>query len=147
MTISWEDPSSTFRRILLNLQCARNARTLEIRAIFSSITLSPDRINASVTEGQLRTFAPLPRSATTNAASSMVTPLHASKMCNEITREVYRHLRAEAACFRLTRHLRPNSSAGGHGCGQFSIRNIIGEPITIFAPASRPAISSTLRRG
>jgi CDP-paratose 2-epimerase len=139
MTISWEDPRLDFSTNSLGtFNVLETARTLEIPvAICSSIhTFGPDRINASVTEGQLRYVrAPAAIGDDEPLLQGMVTPLHASKMCNEIyTRSYIDTYGLKAACFRLTGIYGPNQFGGeDHGwVANFSIRTVIGEPITIF---------------
>jgi len=141
MTISWEDPEldfSTNTRGTFNV--LETARKLKIPvAVCSSVhTYGPDRINASLREGETR-YVRYPDSTTINEdeplLQGMVTPLHASKRANEIYTQSYIDtFGLKAACFRLTGIYGPNQFGGeDHGwVANFAIRNVLGLPLTIF---------------
>lgn len=139
MTISWEDPELDFTTNALGtFNVLDVARLLKIPvAICSSIhTYGPDKINAEVVEKKTR-YVRTPPAIDENAPllQGVVTPLHASKRCNEIYAQSFIDTYGlEAACFRLSGIYGPYQFGGeDHGwVANFSIRTIIGEPITIF---------------
>jgi len=139
MTISWEDPEldfSTNTRGTFNvLEAARLAKITV--AICSSIhTFGPDRINASLREEATRYVRdPVAIAEDEPLLQGPVTPLHASKRCDEIYTQAYIDtFRLSAACFRLTGIYGPHQFGGeDHGwVANFAIRVLLGLPITIF---------------
>ncbi len=139
MTISREDPVLDFSTNTAGtFNVLETARILQIpAAVCSSIhVFGPDRINGSLTEGETRYFRhPTVIAEEEPLLQGTVTPLHASKMCNEIyTRSFIDTYGLKAACFRLTGIYGPNQFGGeDHGwVANFSIRTVIKEPITIF---------------
>jgi CDP-paratose 2-epimerase len=139
MTISWEDPVLDFSTNTAGtFNVLETARTLGIpAAACSSIhVFGPDRINGSLSEGETRYLRdPVAVDDKEPLLQGTVTPLHASKMCNEIyTRSFIDTYGLQAACFRLTGIYGPNQFGGeDHGwVANFSIRTVLGEPITIF---------------
>jgi CDP-paratose 2-epimerase len=139
MTISWEDPLLDFSTNTAGtFNVLETARILQIPvAVCSSIhVFGPDRINGSLSEGETRYIRhPAVITEEEPLLQGTVTPLHASKMCNEIyTRSFIDTYGLKAACFRLTGIYGPNQFGGeDHGwVANFSIRTVIREPITIF---------------
>jgi CDP-paratose 2-epimerase len=139
MTISWEDPVLDFSTNTAGtFNVLETARILGIpAAVCSSIhVFGPDRINGSLSEGKTRYLRdPAAVDDDEPLLQGTVTPLHASKMCNEIyTRSFIDTFGLKAACLRLTGIYGPNQFGGeDHGwVANFAIRSVLGEPITIF---------------
>jgi len=139
MTISWEDPELDFStNVVGTFNVLEVARRLQIpAAICSSIhTYGPDKINSSLKEKATR-YARRPAAINEDEPllQGMVTPLHASKRCNEIYAQSYIDTYGmKVACFRLTGIYGPYQFGGeDHGwVANFSIRALVGVPITIF---------------
>jgi CDP-paratose 2-epimerase len=139
MTISWENPELDFSTNTIGtFNVLDVARSLKIPiAICSSIhTYGPNKINSEVIEEKKR-YIRKPEAIDENEPllQGVVTPLHASKRCNEIyTQSFIDTYGLKAACFRLTGIYGPYQFGGeDHGwVANFSIRAVIGEPITIF---------------
>lgn len=139
MTISCEDPVLDFSTNTLGtFNVLEVARRLKIPvAICSSIhTFGPNRINASLKEEETRyTRNPVVIGDDEPLLQGVVTPLHASKRANELYTRCYIDTYAlKVACFRLTGIYGPYQFGGeDHGwMANFSIRTVIGEPLTIF---------------
>lgn len=139
MTISWEDPEldfSTNTRGTFNVLDI--ARILKIPvAVCSSVhTYGSDKINSELKEEATRYVKnPVAINEDYPLLQGMVTPLHASKRSNEIYVQSFIDTYGlKVACFRLTGIYGPNQFGGeDHGwVANFSIRNVIGLPITIF---------------
>ncbi|MCX6748468.1 MAG: NAD-dependent epimerase/dehydratase family protein [Candidatus Pacearchaeota archaeon] len=139
MTISWEDPELDFSTNTLGtFNVLDVARKLDIPvAICSTVhTYGPDLINSQLKEEETR-YTRIPASINEELPllQGMVTPLHASKRCNEIYAQSYIDTYSlPVSCFRLTGIYGPHQFGGeDHGwVANFAIRSIIGEPITIF---------------
>ena len=139
MTISWEDPELDFSsNVTGTFNVLEVARQLDIPvAICSSIhTYGPDKINSELKEEETRYVRdPVAISEKEPILQGVVTPLHASKRCGELYVQSYIDtFKLKAACFRLTGIYGPHQFGGeDHGwVANFSIRAIIGEPLTIF---------------
>jgi CDP-paratose 2-epimerase len=139
MTISWEDPELDFSTNSTGtFNVLDVARQLKIPiAVCSSIhTYGPDKINSEIQEERTRYIRnPIAIDENEPLLQGVVTPLHASKRCNEIyTQSFIDTYGLKAACFRLTGIYGPYQFGGeDHGwVGNFSIKAVMGEPITIF---------------
>jgi len=139
MTISWEDPELDFSTNATGtFNVLEAARTHRIPvAICSSIhTYGPDKINSELQEADTRYVrSPVEIAEDEPLLQGMVTPLHASKRCGEIYAQCFIDTYGlEVACFRLTGIYGPYQFGGeDHGwVANFSIRTVVGEPLTIF---------------
>jgi CDP-paratose 2-epimerase len=139
MTISWEDPELDFStNVVGTFNVLDVARKLDIPvAICSSIhTYGPDKINSELKEEKTRYIHnPVAIGENEPLLQGVVTPLHASKRCDEIyTQSFIDTYKMKAACFRLTGIYGPYQFGGeDHGwVANFAIRTLIGEPLTIF---------------
>jgi CDP-paratose 2-epimerase len=139
MTISWEDPEldfSTNVRGTFNVLDA--ARTFDTPVVIcSSIhTYGPDKINSELEEKETRYIrSPVAIDENEPLLQGVITPLHASKRSGEIfTQSFIDTYDLKAACFRLTGIYGPHQFGGeDHGwVANFTIRTIIGLPLTIF---------------
>lgn len=139
MTIACEDPQLDFSTNAQGtfhvLEAARSAKIPV--AICSSIhTFGPDGINSTLTANETRYLrTPAALSEDEPLLQGAVTPLHASKRCNEIyVQSFIDTYQMHAACFRLTGIYGPNQFGGeDHGwVANFAIRTILGLPLTIF---------------
>jgi CDP-paratose 2-epimerase len=139
MTIACEDPQLDFSTNTEGtfhvLEAARGAGIPV--AICSSIhTFGPDGINGSLHEEETRYVrTPVTISEDEPLLQGAVTPLHASKRCNEIYLQSYIDTyKLRAACFRLTGIYGPHQFGGeDHGwVANFAIRTMLGLPLTIF---------------
>jgi len=139
MTIACEDPQLDFSTNTAGtfnvLEAARAARIPV--AICSSIhTFGPDGINGSLREEETRYVrTPVTIGEDEPLLQGAVTPLHASKRCNEIYLQSYIDTyKLRAACFRLTGIYGPHQFGGeDHGwVANFAIRTLLGLPLTIF---------------
>jgi CDP-paratose 2-epimerase len=139
MTIACEDPQLDFSTNTAGtfnvLEAARGAGIPV--AICSSIhTFGPDGINGSLREEETRYVrTPVTIGEDEPLLQGAVTPLHASKRCNEIYLQSYIDTyKLRAACFRLTGIYGPHQFGGeDHGwVANFAIRTMLGLPLTIF---------------
>ncbi|MGB9004409.1 MAG: NAD-dependent epimerase/dehydratase family protein [Candidatus Aminicenantales bacterium] len=139
MTISWEDPELDFStNVTGTFNVLETARRLQVPvAICSSIhTYGPDKINSELKEEATRYVRqPAAINEDEPLLQGTVTPLHASKRCNEIYAQSYIDTYGmKVACFRLTGIYGPYQFGGeDHGwVANFAIRTVIGLPVTIF---------------
>lgn len=138
MTISWEDPVLDFTTNALGtFNVLETARLLEIPvASCATIHIYGNGINQSLTEGQKRYVRdPQTIDETYPTLAGAVTPLHASKSTGDIYVKTYIDTyKLQAASFRLTGIYGTRQFGGeDHGwVANFSIRSILGWPITIF---------------
>lgn len=139
MTISWEDPEldfSTNTRGTFNVLEAARAADIPVAVCSSVHAFGPDGINRSLAEEETR-YVRTPETIDEQEPllQGAVTPLHASKRSNEIyVQSFIDTYRLKAACFRLTGIYGPQQFGGeDHGwVANFTIRTILGMPITIF---------------
>lgn len=139
MTIACENPQLDFSTNTLgtfNVLEAARAADIPV-AICSSIhTFGPEAINNSLTETDTRYVrTPVALNEDEPLLQGAVTPLHASKRCNEIYVQSYIDTyKLRVACFRLTGIYGPNQFGGeDHGwVANFAIRILLGLPVTIF---------------
>jgi CDP-paratose 2-epimerase len=139
MTISWEDPEldfSTNARGTFNILEAARKFDLPIVSCSSIHTFGPDKINSELKEEETRYVRdPVVVGENEPLLQGVITPLHASKRAGELyVRCFIDTYGLKAACFRLTGIYGPNQFGGeDHGwVANFSIRAIIGLPLTIF---------------
>lgn len=143
MTISIEDPELDFST---NLQGTFNvlkvARELSIPVVScSTIHVYGNKINESLSEGStryMRTPAEIDEHYPT--LEGKLTPLHASKRAAEIYVQTFIDCYGiQAASFRFTGLYGPRQFGGeDHGwIANFSIRTLLGWPITIFGTAKQ----------
>ncbi|MBU0763046.1 MAG: NAD-dependent epimerase/dehydratase family protein [Candidatus Altiarchaeota archaeon] len=139
MTIAIEDPLLDFTTNTEGtfnvLEAARKNDSCIVTC--SSIhTYGPEKINSSLVEEDTRySREPVTIDEDEDLLCGVITPLHASKRCGEIYTQSYvDSYGLKAGCFRLTGIYGPYQFGGeDHGwVANFSIRNIIGLPITIF---------------
>jgi CDP-paratose 2-epimerase len=139
MTISWEDPELDFStNVTGTFNVLEVARRLQVpAAICSSIhTYGPEKINRDLKEEATR-YVRKPAAIDENEPllQGTVTPLHASKRCDEIYAQSYIDTyRMKIACFRLTGiYGRYQFGGEDHGwVANFVIRSLLGLPIAIF---------------
>lgn len=138
MTISVESPDLDFSTNLLGtFNVLKVARALKIPvASCSSIHVYGNAINNTLTEGATR-FLREPAAIDEDhpTLQGALTPLHASKRSAEIYAQAFiDSYKTEVAIFRLTGLYGPRQFGGeDHGwVANFSIRAVLGWPITIF---------------
>jgi CDP-paratose 2-epimerase len=139
MTISWENPELDFStNVTGTFNVLEVARQLQVpAAICSSIhTYGPEKINSELREEATRYVRkPATIDEDEPLLQGMVTPLHASKRCDEIYAQSYIDTYGmKIACFRLTGIYGPYQFGGeDHGwVANFAIRSLLGLPITVF---------------
>ena len=139
MTMSWEDPEldfSTNCRGTFNVLEAARKYNIPIVICSSVHVYGPDKINSELTESGTRYIREKTSiDETEPLLQGVMSPLHASKRCNELYLKTYIDTyNMKAAVFRLTGIYGPNQFGGeDHGwVANFAIRNILGLPSTIF---------------
>ncbi len=139
MTISWENPELDFStNVTGTFNVLETARQLQVPvAICSSIhTYGPEKINSELKEKATRYVRkPAAINEDEPLLQGTVTPLHASKRCDEIYAQSYIDTYGmKIACFRLTGiYGRYQFGGEDHGwVANFVIRTLLGLPITIF---------------
>jgi len=138
MTISWEDPALDFSTNVNGtfnvLEAARKHRIPV--ASCASIHVYGNKINETLVEKETR-YARDPAAIDENhpTMEGNLSPLHASKMSGDIYVQTYAKVYGlKAASFRLTGIYGPRQFGGeDHGwVANFSIRAVLGRPLTIF---------------
>jgi len=138
MTISWEDPMlDVTTNVLGTFNVLEAARKLKIPIVScATIHVYGNKINEFLAEGERR-YVRNPEAIDEShpILEGTITPLHASKAAGDIYVKTYvdtYHL--EAASFRLTGIYGTRQFGGeDHGwVANFSIRSVLGWPITIF---------------
>ena len=138
MTISWEDPLlDVTTNVLGTFNVLEVARRLKIPAAScATVHVYGNRINESLKEGEAR-YEREPESINEGLPTleGTLTPLHASKAAGDIYVKAYIDTYGlEAASFRLT-GIYGTRQLGGEDHGwvaNFSIRSVMGWPITVF---------------
>ena len=138
MTISWEDPRLDITsNVIGTFNVLEAARKLKIPvACCATIHVYGNEINKSLKEEERR-YVREPEAIDENypTLEGIITPLHASKAAGDIYAKVYIDTyQVEAASFRLT-GIYGTRQLGGEDHGwvaNFSIRSILGWPLTIF---------------
>lgn len=138
MTISWEDPRLDITsNVIGTFNVLETARKLKIPvACCATIHVYGNEINKSLKEEERR-YVREPETIDENypTLEGIITPLHASKAAGDIYTRVYIDTyQVEAASFRLT-GIYGTRQLGGEDHGwvaNFSIRSILGWPLTIF---------------
>lgn len=138
MTISWENPQLDFMtNVLGSFNVLETARRLKIPvASCATIHIYGNRINETLKEGEKR-YIRNPESINEShpTLEGTITPLHASKGMGDVYVKAYIDTyKLEAASFRLTGIYGVRQFGGeDHGwVANFSIRSVLGWPITIF---------------
>ncbi len=138
MTISWEDPRLDITtNVLGTFNVLEAARKLEIPvACCATVHVYGNKINQTLKEAEKR-YVRTPEAIDENhpTLEGTLTPLHASKGTGDIYIKTYIDTyKLEAASFRLTGIYGTRQFGGeDHGwVANFSIRSILGWPITIF---------------
>lgn len=138
MTLSWEDPANDFSTNVAGtfnvLEAARRHGIPTVSC--ASIHIYGNKINETLTESDTR-YIRTPPAIDENhpTMEGNLSPLHASKMCGDIYVRTYASVYGlKAASFRLTGIYGPRQFGGeDHGwVANFSIRAVLGWPITIF---------------
>jgi CDP-paratose 2-epimerase len=138
MTISWEDPRLDITtNVLGTFNVLEAARNLKIPvASCATIHVYGNKINESLKEREKR-YIRDPEGIDENhpTLEGTITPLHASKAAGDTYIKTYIDTyRLEAASFRLTGIYGTRQFGGeDHGwVANFSIRSVLGRPLTIF---------------
>ncbi len=138
MTISWEDPSLDITtNVMGTFNVLEAARKLKVPvASCASVHVYGNKINEELTEGPRR-YEREPEGIDESypTLGGTLTPLHASKAAGDIYTKVYIDTYGlEAASFRLSGIYGTRQFGGeDHGwVANFSIRSILGWPLTIF---------------
>ena len=138
MTISWEDPLLDITtNVMGSFNVLEVARKLEIPIVScATIHVYGNRINETLKE-QDKQYVREPIGIDENhpTLEGTITPLHASKAAGDIYVKTYIDTyKLEAASFRLTGIYGTRQFGGeDHGwVANFSIRSVLGWPITIF---------------
>lgn len=138
MTISWEDPLlDVTTNVIGTFNALEAARKLKIPvASCATIHVYGNKINATLKEGDRR-YIREPKDIDENhpILEGTLTPLHASKATGDIYVRAYIDTYGlEAASFRLTGIYGQRQFGGeDHGwVANFSIRSVLGWPITIY---------------
>jgi CDP-paratose 2-epimerase len=138
MTISIEMPEMDFMtNVVGTFNVLEAARKYDVPMVFcSTIHVYGNKINETLKEGETR-FLREPPSIDENhpTMQGTITPLHASKRSAELYVQTYIDMYGlKAAIFRLTGLYGPRQFGGeDHGwVANFTIRTILGKPITIF---------------
>jgi CDP-paratose 2-epimerase len=138
MTISIENPElDLMTNIIGTFNVLEAARSHKIPVVIcSTIHVYGNKINNSLKEGATR-FLREPPAIDENYSTmeGIITPLHVSKRAAELYTESFIHIYGlEAAIFRLTGLYGPRQfGAEDHGwVANFTIKTILGKPITIF---------------
>ena len=138
MTISWEDPRLDITsNVIGTFNVLETARKLKIPvASCATIHVYGNEINNSLKEEEKRYVRdPEAIDESYPTLEGTLTPLHASKAAGDIYTKVYIDTyQVEAASFRLT-GIYGTRQLGGEDHGwvaNFSIRSILGWPLTIF---------------
>lgn len=138
MTISWEEPRLDITtNVLGTFNVLEVARKLQIPvASCATIHVYGNKINQSLTEKETRYVRnPEAIGELHPTLQGRITPLHASKAAGDIYVKTYIDTyKLEAASFRLTGIYGTRQFGGeDHGwVANFSIRSVLGWPITIF---------------
>lgn len=138
MTISWEDPlldiTTNVNGTFNVLEAARHHKIPV--ALCATAHVYGNLINNTLTEGETAYKRnPVGIDETHPTIEGTLTPLHASKAAGDIYTQVYVDTYGiDAASFRLTGIYGKNQFGGeDHGwVANFSIRNVIGWPLTVF---------------
>ncbi|MBI5344737.1 MAG: NAD-dependent epimerase/dehydratase family protein [Deltaproteobacteria bacterium] len=138
MTISWEDPLlDATTNVMGTFNVLEAARRMKIpAACCATVHVYGNKINDTLKEGGKR-YIRVPEGIDENMRilEGTLTPLHASKAAGDIYVRAYIDTyRLEAASFRLTGIYGARQFGGeDHGwVANFSIRSVLGRPITIF---------------
>ncbi len=138
MTISWEDPKLDITsNVLGTFNVLETARRLKVPvASCATVHVYGNKINETLKEGDKR-YVREPEGIDENhpTLEGTLTPLHASKAAGDIYVRTYIDTyNIEAASFRLTGIYGIRQFGGeDHGwVANFSIRSVLGWPITIF---------------
>jgi len=139
MTLSSEEPELDFStNVLGTFNCLEAARKFDLPIVScnSIHCYGPEKINSELKEQETR-YVREPQTINEDEPllQGVVTPLHASKTAAEnYVRCFIDTYKLKAASFRLTGIYGPYQFGGeDHGwIANFSIRNIIGTPLTIF---------------
>lgn len=138
MTISWEDPELDITtNVMGTFNVLETARKLQIPvASCATVHVYGNKINETLKEGKKR-YLREPEGIDENhpTLEGTLTPLHASKAAGDIYVKTYIDTyRIEVVSFRLTGIYGTRQFGGeDHGwVANFSIRSILGWPITIF---------------
>jgi CDP-paratose 2-epimerase len=138
MTISWEDPLLDITtNVMGTFNALEVARKLKIPvASCATIHIYGNKINETLREGDRRYLREVEAIDENHPVlEGTITPLHASKAAGDAYIRAYIDTyKLEAASFRLTGIYGPNQFGGeDHGwVANFSIRSILGWPITIY---------------
>ncbi len=139
MTLSWEEPERDFStNVRGTFNVLEAARKLDVPVVScnSIHCYGPAKINSELREEETR-YVREPAAIDENEPllQGIVTPLHASKAAAENYVRCYiDQYGLKVASFRLTGIYGPNQFGGeDHGwVANFSIRNVLGLPLTIF---------------
>lgn len=138
MTISWEEPRLDITtNVLGTFNVLETARTLKIPVVCcATVHVYGNKINDTLTEKEYRYVRePVGIDESHPTLEGSITPLHASKRAGDIYVKTYVDTyKLEAASFRLTGIYGTRQFGGeDHGwVANFSIRSVLGWPITIF---------------
>jgi len=139
MTLSWEDPERDFStnvRGTFNVLEAARKFNIPVVSCNSIHCYGPSKINSELKEEKTRYVRePVTINEEEPLLQGVVTPLHASKSSAEHYVQCYIDTyNLKAASFRLTGIYGPYQFGGeDHGwVANFSIRNVLGLPLTIF---------------
>ena len=138
MTISWESPELDITTNVIGtfnvLECAREFKIPVVSC--ATIHVYGNKINETLKAQKTRYVRkPAEIDEAHPTLEGIITPLHASKMSGDIYVKVYIDTyKIQAASFRLTGLYGPRQLGGeDHGwVANFSIRAILGKPITIY---------------
>ncbi|MBI5238023.1 MAG: NAD-dependent epimerase/dehydratase family protein [Deltaproteobacteria bacterium] len=138
MTISWEDPLlDVTTNVMGTFNVLEAARRLKIpAACCATVHVYGNKINDTLKEGEKRYLrVPEEIDEDLRILEGTLTPLHASKAAGDIYVRAYIDTyKLKAASFRLTGIYGTRQFGGeDHGwVANFSIRSVLGRPITIF---------------